>query len=243
MTWDLLEQPPYRLHYAPVYANDARRIAVMMDQGYPLLLRRLAVRSLSATIDLFLHPAPTEAARAGTTRCNVTAAQAALAIRIDHLTPGAHDSGERYDDHYHFRVLMHELAAAVLTYRTRLKQQGWRGDESPAWFRAGYAGYLSLTCSDEHNQTITLEAYKDLLRADPDRVQATKDGITTLQPYVDGTVLLLYMHEHYGNYAGLRLLHSPEPTFWAAVDAEFGLTPEQLAEQVQMWLNSPFHEH
>jgi len=243
VTWELLRNPLLRLHYAVGHEADARNIAAMVEQGYPLLLRRLALQTLPATLEVFLHPEPTEIARAGTTRCTATSTQGSLALRIEHLAPSAHAPGGPYDDHYHFRVLMHELAAPMIAYRIRIKPPGWPQTDAPEWFHVGFAGYLSLVCSDEHNRTVTNEQYKDLVRADPDRVQATPDGIGIAQPLIDGTVLVMYMHEHYGPFAGLRLLHSPEPTFWGAVDAEFGLSAEQLVEQVQMWLNSPFHEH
>jgi len=140
-------------------------------------------------------------------------------------------------------TLLRAFADDLLALRSAAKPAGWRWDEAPAWFRQGYLDYLALATLEPEVRDEVIEQCRDLVRAQPELIEADETDFRLLDDQVGGLVLVAFFHFHWGRYAGLQLLESPEPTLTAAMEAVFGLTPPQIHEVCFSYLFSPFHEH
>ncbi len=114
---------------------------------------------------------------------------------------------------------------------TRRKGGGWSFFSGPDWFVEGYEEYLSLTRSSDHSRTVTLPLYRQTARA-----QSLTGDSGTLDPYVDGALVLQYTHERYGRDQVLALLCSEQSAFSDALRATLGCTETELFNEWRQWL-------
>ena len=68
---------------------------------------------------------------------------------------------------------------------------------------------------------------------DPERVSL---GILARNDYIDGAVLMKFLHETYGADAVRKLLTSDQPSFWLAMKVELESPPGLFVERFQNWL-------
>jgi hypothetical protein len=137
------------------------------------------------------------------------------------------------DENYIFKNLVHEYSTIVLDRMTREKPRGWTFFSAPAWFVQGYEEYLGLMLSSEHSRRVTFEKYRDFHRADRKRIGA---GFEVASPYIDGPVLLQFLHDTYGRGAVHAILLSEAADFWSALTQATGQDREQLHEAWLLWL-------
>jgi hypothetical protein len=123
------------------------------------------------------------------------------------------------------------MARRVFLERLNRKHAQWHFHDASNWFEQGYEEYLGVMLSTEHNRTVTLEKYKDLVRRDPHRVGYF--GVTN--DYSDGAVLMLFLHEEFGKGKVHAVLLSKAPSFAQAMAKELGVDPEQLAKRWNGW--------
>ena len=151
-------------------------------------------------------------------------------------------SGEPMDNAYFFKTVVHEYSSIVLEQITRSKRKGWTICKAPSWFVQGYQEYLALTLSSDHSRTVTVSLYKDLCTRDPTRVHLCgppdKLMLTVKNDYVDGAVLLMFMHEEFGRDRVHALLKSDSKTFCQALATELGLDYAGLFRRWQKWLSN-----
>jgi hypothetical protein len=159
--------------------------------------------------------------------------------RIELLTPSVAPSdwrsttGEPHDDRYYLKNMVHECSSIFLDRLTRTKSSGWRYYSAPLWFTQGYEEYLALTRSSEHSRTVTLDKYKQMLRENPARV---RDDWTVVNPYVDGSLLVLFLHEVFGRDRVHAILLSRQPSFDSALESELQLSSAELYARWQKWV-------
>jgi hypothetical protein len=123
-----------------------------------------------------------------------------LAAEIHLLALSAHRPattavGEPMDENYIFKNLVHEYSTILLEQMTLAKPTGWNFYGAPSWFVQGYEEYLGLTLSSEHSRNVTFPKYRDLHRQDRNRVTR---AFEVKNPYLDGPVLVEFLHESYG---------------------------------------------
>lgn len=140
-------------------------------------------------------------------------------------------------------LVLRAFADHLLTRRSDAKPGGWRLPEAPAWFRQGYLDYLALSTLEPDVRDAVIADCRDVVRAQPDMLEADAQGIRVGDDLIGGLVLLAFFHDHWGRWAGLALLDSTAPTLTAAMEAVFGLTPPQVLEVCFSYLLSPHHEH
>jgi beta-lactamase regulating signal transducer with metallopeptidase domain len=242
--WQTETAPYFRLHYAAQFVDDAKRVRRYLDQAVENLGKEFGsgrVQKLleSASVDVYVHPQPTEQAAEGSAMIQTEMKQGRYHAGLHVLTPSAHSPnartsvGEPMDDNYIFKNLVHEYSTIVLECLTREKSQGWSFFSAPSWFVQGYEEYLGLMLSSEHSRRVTFEKYREFHRADRMRVGAGFEGA---EPYLDGAVLLQFLHETYGKERVHAILLSDAPDFWSAINQVLSQSREQLYESWSRWV-------
>ena len=237
------------LRHAPSATDDAKTAAAFL----PGMLKTLQQHFEPAGLDEFvtgfrceiqLHPAPNDSASESTAMSRtgtIDGTNRTYFAEISLLTPSAHTQearthiGEPKDAVYFERLLVHEYAAPVLDRITRSKPAGWRFYDAPRWFIEGYEEYLALTCSNEHSRNVTLAKYKEIVRADPRRVR-NAFGLMVRDNYLDGAMLLAFMHDRYGREKVQAILTSPAETFGDAICESLGVNLDSFFAAWQEWL-------
>lgn len=146
--------------------------------------------------------------------------------------------GEYFDANYVAKTLAHEFSSILLDNTTRQKEKGWSFYSAPSWFVQGYEEYLGLTQSTDHTLNITLEKYKQTLRQSPTNIYVGEFGIDTQDVYIDGALLVLFLHETFGKEKVQAVLASPKRTFFGAFETELGVTFDELAQRWNEWLET-----
>lgn len=246
VAWSTQAGEFYRLHFSKDLRKDAEQVRGYLDkcvQNLEVEFGREVVRPLlsSASIDVCLQPQPTEEAGEGQALLRTSSNDGVYNAEIQMLTPSAHRSGatssvgEPMDEHYIFRNLVHEYSTIVLDRLTQEKPRGWRFFSAPSWFVQGYEEYLGLMLSSERNHRITAQKYRSLARSDPSRVTAEFEAKS---PYIDGAMLLWFLHDTYGKEQIHALLRSDAPDFWSAVEEVLSKDKKALHEAWRVWLAS-----
>lgn len=130
------------------------------------------------------------------------------------------------------KTLAHEYSTLLLDRLTREKPQGWRFFSAPGWFVQGYEEYAAITLSRPRNRDLVLPAYLRLQQDDRVRFGAE---IEVQDVYVDGALLLHFLHDRYGRERVQAVLTSPLPTFAAALPAALGASLPELADAWRTW--------
>ena len=243
LPWQTIERPFYRLHYVPEHAEDAQRVDALLALVYEALLEEFKTHNprkmlRSVECDIYLQPQPMEYTRPGVALTLATWSNGHYDADIHILTPGAHGQLDQsgfppghYDRDYYHKTLLHEVSTLFLVPLARSKREGWSFSECPEWFRQGYEDYLGLMRSSERNRTERLRDYQGTL-ADDDRVRL---GIEVQEVYIDGAMLLAYMHDTWGPRKVQQVLVSRAPTFWGAVKRELDVDIQAFYDGWQAW--------
>jgi hypothetical protein len=212
----------------------------------------LAVRSLNeefegvrieeamrdVTCELHLHAKTDDGPSAAQNYLRTEVRDGRYSAMLHLLAPSAYHAddrsnvGEPFDEVYFFKTLVHELSTIFLDLATRSKGSGWRFFSAPSWFVQGYEEYLALLRSSEHTRTVTLSKYIQKLRENPSRV---RPGFLVEDTYIDGSLLLLFLHETFGKARVQAVLMSRNPSFYGALSEELGLTDKELYERWDEW--------
>src|SRR5262249_21582305 len=131
------------------------------------------------------------------------------------------------------KTLAHEYATILLDRLTQTKAGGWRFFDAPAWFVQGYEEYASLVLSRPRNREVVLPEY---VRRQKDE-QRVRFGATieVQDPYVEGAVVMHFLHEQFGRERVQALLTAPQPTFAAALTAMLGVSASELGARWREW--------
>jgi len=250
-TQSTITREHYKIHFAPAVAEDARAMDGFMAQAITNLqvyFRRVDTAAILADIaecDIYVYEEPNDRANEGTAtlftefvrvdgRDKIKASIHFLALS-KHPPGSSTGAGEPKDANYIFKTLIHEYATIWLQLVTSRVGQ-WDLYEAPSWFVQGYQEYLGLTLAAEHSRTTTLNLYKQMVREQPSRID-TSFGISVRDPYYDGTVLLAFMHEVYGQERLLDLLSTRQGGFRAGIRAVAG-SVDSFTERFETWRNN-----
>lgn len=88
--------------------------------------------------------------------------------------------------------MIHEYSTILLERLTQERKKGWHFFEAPRWFTDGIKEYLGLTQTSERNRRDIVGKYLALRKENPERIDF---GLNTTDPYIDGSLLHLFMHE------------------------------------------------
>jgi hypothetical protein len=235
-------QRMYTLHTAVGYSEDGDRVRGFLDFATKALCAEFSERRpfdllKEINFDIYLEKNSTEIDQAG----------ALLSTKVDHgkyfaelhmLTPSVVPQtwmskvGEQCDDAHYLRIVLHEYSSILLDQITRHKETGWRFFTAPSWFIQGYEEYVSLLRSTLQTRTVTLEKYKDVVRNHPERV---RHDLTVQDAYVDGALLLLFMHERFGKERVQAILVSTKREFFDALTFELGMSVDRLYHEWLAW--------
>jgi hypothetical protein len=160
---------------------------------------------------------------------------------IDLLTPSAYDLrhrsnvGEPADDGYIYKLVVHEYSTILLERITRAKKAGWRFFSAPGWFTNGYEEYLGLMLSSTRNRTEVLKKHLANHKDGASRI-GFDYGIHVEDDYIDGAVLLMFMHETFGKTKVQAILASEERRFGSAMASALGVGLEEFKKRWDEWL-------
>ncbi|MFG0328121.1 MAG: hypothetical protein ACF8SC_12750 [Phycisphaerales bacterium JB037] len=203
-----------------------------------------ALRAASVEVIVHAEPGPRANEVTATTRTGTRDGTAATYFAEIHLLapssygPGLLTSvGEPKDGEYFARLSVHELSTVPLDLATRIKPEGWRFRQAPAWFVQGYQEYLGMMCPATEAGRAALERRVAIVAAEPGRVDDSF-GLDVRGPYVTGSVLLLFMHERYGRERVRGILTSAEPTFGGAVRASLGVGLGEFMRDFEAWIGA-----
>jgi len=225
--------------------EDARNVRAWVADAAAALRSELGDRGdplAGLELDVVLHASESGRARAGKVLVQEKREGGRRRAEIHLLAPATQPTsartpeGEPVDQHFFRRALTSAIASLFLDGITRAKGAGWKLSDAPEWFARGYAEYLGLALSDNHERTVTQDLVLHEILREPDRISPAGTGIRVKDPVQDGEVLVLFLHESLGREKVRALLESPEPAFDRACERVLGATPDGLLPAFRKWL-------
>jgi hypothetical protein len=244
--WSVLKTPFYQIYHDPAHEADAKKAQKHLESAIEALKKEFEgqpVNKLLADVDckIYLLPKANDQVSEGLAmlRTGVDGNKKFHAT-IDWLTLSAfrkdfrNSIGEPGDENYFAKVLVHEYATILLERITRAKAKGWWYYDAQHWFVQGYEEYLGLTLSTPRNRKVVLAKYIALQKDDARRVRIGF-GIGVRDDYIDGAVLVHFMHETFGKKKVHAILTSEAETFEAAVGPVLGVSVEEFGKRWEAW--------
>ncbi|MGZ3448040.1 MAG: hypothetical protein ACXVEF_00490 [Polyangiales bacterium] len=222
---------------AHVLATIADRAAIAIEKE--LTIARAPFRGMACRIHQ--HGAPDETAGDGHSSSQRFDVDGEYSVDAHYLALSKHSktaltsAGQPMDADYLAKLVYAELASVALDRTTKQKKHGFRMNEAPSWFTAGYPEYLAVTLSSERYRTVVLPRYVSAVRADPSRI-VFGARIEVKARWNEGAVLLAYLHDTYGKAKVQALVMSDKPTFEEAFAATFGVGLASLDAPFAAWL-------
>ena len=143
--------------------------------------------------------------------------------------------GHPYNEQYYHKLLIHELSTCYIEYVLSNKKSGWGPEYIPDWFRQGLEEYYGLTYSDSYWKTAGINDYFNY-HCGPGGGINFQFGIFPQNPYYDGAILFLFLHEYYGPDIIQEILISEKKDLGAAIADILKINLNQMAEDFQNWL-------
>ena len=130
-------------------------------------------------------------------------------------------------------MLGHEYSTILLDRLTSAKASGWRFFAAPPWFVQGYEEYLGAAVLRTPTRDAVLSAFVRQ-HADPGRVQFHPQ-LTVKDSYVDGAVLLHFLHEEFGGDRVRAVLDSTQAKFDEALATALGEPMVRIEARWKAW--------
>jgi len=134
---------------------------------------------------------------------------------------------------HHSKVLAHEYASVLLDRIAAGKPAGWRFFTAPGWFVQGYEEYCSAMLLDDRARDDVLDAFTRS-QVDPDRVRF-HPTLSVKDPYLDGAVLLHFLHDSFGGERIRAVLENEQETFDEALTATLGCPWNEIEKRWKAW--------
>ena len=134
---------------------------------------------------------------------------------------------------HHGKVLAHEYATVLLDRVAAEKPAGWRFFSGPGWFLQGYEEYLGAAMLHADKRDAVLDAYARE-QADPARVRF-QPAFAVKDPYLDGAVVLHFLHDSFGGERVRAVLEAPQATFDEAFLAALGVPWREIEAKWKVW--------
>lgn len=244
--WRSLPGVGFEVSYQAGNQADAEQLARILSDCAAELAREFrahdAERLLRAShCNLVIHPTPNDKAGEATATLRSSYDGHVCLSEMHVLAPSAHGPTARTvvdepkNEVYFRKLIMHEYGTTLLGSISRNKVAGWRFDSSPSWFVQGYEEYLGLFLTTEHSRTVTYGKYLAEIKRDPGRV-SLDFGVDVRDAYVDGAVVLKFMHDVWGRERVQAILTSPQGAFGGAIRESLGVGLQEFAARWQEWL-------
>jgi hypothetical protein len=244
--WSSYSDENYQLFYKPEHEKDAKKVKGFLDEGIASLKKEFAgfpvADLLRVNCRIYLHPKGTgKASESSVSITSGTDDQGNYFAVIDLLTPSAYDRKYRSNvnepagDDYIYKLVVHEYSTILLDRITRAKTTGWSFFTAPRWFTDGYEEYLGLMLSSPRNRKEVLAKYLAMHKSDPDRLDLDF-GVGVKDDYIDGALLLLFMHETFGKDRVHAILKSEERRFGRAMASALGVGLDEFKKRWDEWL-------
>jgi hypothetical protein len=216
--WSTIEAETCHVHFPKPVTKDALNVRDILSSASEAPIAGFARFDVGALLrdtdcSVFVHQTPTDDATIAkaTTRSGVTEGRYRAEIHLlalsSHPPEPRTSAGEPKDLEYMRKLVNHEYSSIVLDRITRTKRGGgWRFYSAPAWFVQGYEEYLGLLNSSIHNRTVLFAKYKEIVRSDPRRVSLAP-AASLRNSYIDGAVLLAFLHNHFWQRPGAERTH------------------------------------
>lgn len=240
--WSRAEYDEFDLYYSPDVAEDGRLIARLSQDAISRLLKQFSIdRTVwedRNDLSIFVHATANDDAGPGNAIVKTIRSSDRVMAEFHLLAPSAHPphvatgAGLPFDDAYFAKLVTHEISTLFLEYVTSTKHSGWDIYAAPSWFVQGYQEYLGLTQASIDTKVIT-DAYHVQAKKNRERVRVVLD---VENDYIDGALLVEFLHDQYGDLAVHRLLNSGQSDFWAALFEETGLSAVTLQAGYTKWL-------
>jgi hypothetical protein len=232
-SWLQIKKDYYILHYRPNYDKDAQIAAEYFDRAIRSLINEFLEHDSSFLLkysicQIYLFSSPTEKAKEGYATTITKYVGNKLNAEIHILALSAHNPsdktnvGEPMDENYFFKTIVHEYSIIILELLTRKKTKGWTFYDSPDWFHDGYEEYLSLMRSSKHSKEVTFIKYLNEIKNIPSHI-SWDNGIKVHDRYIDGSILISFLHDKFGKKQTQAILRSAEATFNDAFAKTFGI--------------------
>jgi hypothetical protein len=244
--WEMARASLVDVHYQAGDEADAELYLRFFDSTHQALRTEFSSFPVDALMQapvrcsVWLHPAASDAINPGSALAS-TSYGATSYCELHFLAPSAYAAqdrcctkiGEVRDTDQLHRIAAHEYSTIVLDRITRLRS-GWRFHSAPEWFEQGYEEYLGCMLATEHTRAVTLGKYRELVARTPSRLA---DGKVE-NPYIDGAVLIEYLHAEFGRQKVQALLSSAANTFDEAFRETFGISQGELFERARLKLRA-----
>lgn len=138
---------------------------------------------------------------------------------------------EPKNSEYVHKTIVHELSMLFLWQITRRKPTGWSFFSAPAWFTDGWEEFLALTCSSNHSRKVTLPEYRRRVKS-----RWTREARPALDRYLDGAIILEFVHHRFGHTPMIDLLRAKAARFDVALRNILGVDEDRLLTQWRAWL-------
>jgi len=235
-SWETLITPILDIRYQAGDKADAELYAGFLEKTHRALRDEFSSVDVDALTrnpvpcTVWLHPRASGAISAGNALA-ATSYGAASLCELHFLAPSAYTApdrcctkiGEPRDVDQLHRITAHEYSTIVLD-RLNRQRAGWRFHSAPKWFEQGYEEYLGCMLASEHTRTVTMAKYRELVAKTPSRL---RDGDVE-NPYIDGAVLVQFLHERFGRQKTQGILLSPAGTFEDALRQTIGIDQREL---------------
>jgi hypothetical protein len=245
--WAVLKTDYYQIMYRPEHVKDAKKVKSLLDAARAALKNEFSdspvEQLLRVDCKVYLHPKPNDRASETTAAIYTAVGGDKYSAVIDLLTLSAYhpkyrsNVGEPPGEDYYAKLVVHEYSTILLDRITGIKKTGWRFFSAPRWFVDGYEEYLGLTQSSPHNRDSVLAKYLALHKQNANRIDF-EFGIHVEDPYIDGAILLLFMHETFGSKRVQAILTNKEPRFGKAVTAALGVGLNEFRQSWEKWLQA-----
>jgi hypothetical protein len=243
--WSVFSTNHYELFYTPNHEKDAKKVKVFLDASIASLKEEFAGFSVDALLRvncvIYLHPKATDKASEHTATITTGIDKGKYYAVMDLLAPSAYNPNYRNninqpaDDDYFHKLVMHEYSTILLERITRAKKTGWSFFSAHRWFTDGYEEYLGVMCSTPRNRKEFVEKYLAMHKKAPARV-SFDFGIAVEDDYIDGALLLLFMHETFGKKRLQAVLACEEPRLGTAMARELGVDLQEFKKRWDEWL-------
>ena len=235
-SWETLDTSILDIRYQLGNKADAELYASFMEKTHQALRDEFGSFDVDALTrnpvpcTAWLHPRASGAISAGNALASTPYGSTSV-CELHFLAPSAYAAADRCCtkigeprgvDQLH-RIAAHEYSTIVMDRLTR-QRTGWRFHSAPKWFEQGYEEYLGCMLASEHTRTVTLAKYRELVAKTPGRL---RDGDVE-NPYIDGAVLVQFLHERFGKQKTQGILLSPAKTFEDALRQAIGIDQREL---------------
>lgn len=221
-------------------ATDQQLLRPLLDHTLGVVANEFASRRagevLSSTSWIIVWHGPEDLERKSGKMCVRTPAGI---TELHLLAPSAYPTSSRgfppeYPEWWHRKNLIHECTAAFM-FHYRPPAPRWPLEPgAPDWFREGLQEFVAI----ERSPNLTRDSYRSryLQRDIASTVEPNFHNVA--DPYIDGYLILRFLHDAFGAEPIHAVLDRAQPDFWTTVEDRLGAPRSRLYSRWQTWAAS-----